>query len=151
MPPREHQRIRTYTDLRASVSHGEFAFAGGAPGRRAAGRGNRAAFAISEEAPRGHGARWIFAVGVAAALIAWTFVAAEPARLAAFAATTLSPDAASTAIVIDNVQARRTEVEGQTILYIDGVLVNKGKRTQKSPGVVITIVGDDGRPLYTWT
>ena len=151
MPPGADRRIRTYTDLRASVSRAERA---DATVRSVAGAKRNAVFVENDATPRRGFGRWMFAGTAVAALVAWTLLAAEPARLAAFAALAPLPGAAAKAsgeIEIDRIQARQTEVDGQTILYIDGALINKGKHAQKAPGLVITIVGDDDRPLYSWT
>jgi hypothetical protein len=54
------------------------------------------------------------------------------------------------AIEIAGVHARRGEVDGQTLLYVEGQLVNRAKTAQKPPTLLITITGTDGQPLYAW-
>jgi hypothetical protein len=46
--------------------------------------------------------------------------------------------------------ARRGEIDGQTILYVEGTLRNNGVRPLRTPTLLVTLVGEDGRPLYAW-
>jgi membrane protein required for beta-lactamase induction len=43
------------------------------------------------------------------------------------------------------------ELNGQTVLFVEGVLHNSGKLASKAPGLKLALVGDDGRALYAWT
>ena len=37
-----------------------------------------------------------------------------------------------------------------TILYVEGSVWNAGPRKLKTPTLLVTLIGDDGRPLYAW-
>ena len=99
--------------------------------------------------------RWLAPASAAAAIVGWIVFAVPVARTAAM--TTAGPllgamgvATSSPTVELGQVHARRTEVDGQTLLYVEGELVNKDKRAQKSPGILVTIKGDDGQPLYAW-
>jgi hypothetical protein len=53
-------------------------------------------------------------------------------------------------IAFGEARARRTEIDGRTILYVEGSLTNASKRRLKTPTLLVTLIGDDGRPLYAW-
>jgi hypothetical protein len=96
-------------------------------------------------------ARGAGAAKLAVALLAgWMLVAAPPARRAVAAAFSSAFPAAPT-LTVGDVRARRMELNGQTVLFVEGVLHNGGAATRKAPGLHLALVGDDGRPLYTWT
>jgi len=46
--------------------------------------------------------------------------------------------------------ARRVVLDGRTILYVEGSLRNDSKHMLKTPTLLVTLVGDDGQPLYVW-
>ncbi len=83
----------------------------------------------------------------------WIFAAANPAQVSAMAArlTSVAMGYGAPGIEIVRTEARRTVSDGQTILYVDGTLANKAQSPLKPPRLVITIVGEDDQPLYTWT
>jgi hypothetical protein len=89
------------------------------------------------------------AATAAALLCAWTVyadpVARERARLILQPLTSAAP-----ALTFGPASARRVELDGQTVLYVEGSLRNGAKRTLKTPTLVVTLVGDDGQPLYSW-
>jgi len=106
-------------------------------------------------APAGRSSKRSGAVlAVAAAIVAaWTFYAAPQARRSALAALrplfgAMLP--AEPSVKIGEVRARRMEVDGQTVLYIEGSLWNTGKRLRKAPALRVTLLGDDDQPLYSW-
>jgi hypothetical protein len=93
------------------------------------------------------------ALVAAALLCGWTLYADPVAR--ARAAFVLSPllgvaSPAEPAIRIGDTHARRTEIDGRTILYVEGELRNTGKRRLKTPTLLVTLIGEDDRPLYAW-
>jgi hypothetical protein len=93
------------------------------------------------------------ALAAAVLLCAWTLYADPVAR--ARAAIALRPLIAAVVpapppIEFGQTRARRTEIDGRTILYVEGSLWNKGKRTLKTPTLRVSLIGDDGRPLYSW-
>jgi hypothetical protein len=94
------------------------------------------------------------ALAAATALCQWTLYADPVAH--ARAALALRPLISAVVgspppITIGETRARRAEIGGQTILYVEGSLWNAGKRTLKTPTLLVTLIGDDGRPLYAWT
>jgi len=93
------------------------------------------------------------ALAAAALLCAWTLYADPVAR--ARAAYALRPLIAAVVpspppIAFGQTRARRTEIDGRTILYVEGSLWNNGKRTLRTPTLKVSLIGDDGRPLYSW-
>ena len=81
-------------------------------------------------------------------------VGAQP-RVRALAASAARPlaealDPSAPALKFGEVAARRANVDGRTILYIEGALHNSGAAAAKSPSLRIALIGDDGRPLYAW-
>jgi hypothetical protein len=104
------------------------------------------------ETPRSGAAKPLLAAA-AAIVAAWTLYAAPQARRPALAALRPLLGAmlpAEPSVKIGEVRARRMEVDGQTVLYIEGSLWNTGKRLRKAPALRVTLVGDDGQPLYSW-
>jgi hypothetical protein len=96
----------------------------------------------------------MIALAAATALCLWTLYADPVAH--ARAALALRPlisafVPAPPPIRFGEARARRTEIDGQTILYVEGSLWNAGQRTLKTPTLLVTLIGDDGRPLYAWT
>jgi hypothetical protein len=89
------------------------------------------------------------AATAAALLCAWTVyadpVARERARLMLQPLISAAP-----ALKFGPASARRVELDGQTVLYVEGSLRNEAKRTLKTPTLIVTLVGDDGQPLYSW-
>jgi hypothetical protein len=105
----------------------------------------------SQAATAGRGQK--IAAAAAAMLCVWTVyadpVASERARLLLrplVRAVLLAPPE----VKFGAASARRVQVDGQTILYVEGSLRNDGSHTLKTPALVVTLVGDDGQPLYTW-
>jgi hypothetical protein len=93
------------------------------------------------------------ALAAATALCLWTLYADPVAH--ARAALALRPLISAVVgtpppITIGETRARRTEIGGQTILYVEGSLWNAGTRTLKTPELLVTLIGDDGQPLYAW-
>ncbi|HXT08160.1 MAG TPA: FxLYD domain-containing protein [Roseiarcus sp.] len=94
------------------------------------------------------------ALAAAALLCCWTLYADPVARARAVSA--LHPLISAVVgspppITFAATRARRTEIDGRTILYVEGSLWNAGQRTLKTPTLKVTLIGDDGRPLYAWT
>jgi hypothetical protein len=149
MPRNVSQPIRPYTGGSLPVSRGALALP--APTRERA----RAAgvFNAQVEAPPSRSSARPFLAGLIAIMAAWMFVAANPAALSATAAriSAMVWGRAAPGVEIARAEAHRAVVGGQTILYVDGSLANKTASPRKSPGLVITIVGEDDQPLYTWT
>ena len=103
--------------------------------------------------PAARGANRTLALAAAALMLGWFVYAAPPARRAALAALrpligAVLPEAP--ALDFADVHARRVEINGQTVLYVEGLLVNGAKSRRKTPLLLVTIVGDDGQPLYAW-
>ena len=93
------------------------------------------------------------AAGFVAAVAVWALYAVPSQRWPGYAAlrpfvATLSPTEQS--FKFGEVSARRGEINGQTVLYVEGSIVNAEARRRKSPTLLITLVGDDGQPLYSW-
>jgi len=101
-------------------------------------------------APRGS-AR-LLAAAALALLCGWTLYTIPPARARAAAVLHrwLGPTSPDTEISFGEIRARRETLDGQTVLYVEGSLTNAGDRARKSPGLRVALIGDDGRPLYTW-
>jgi hypothetical protein len=57
---------------------------------------------------------------------------------------------AAPAVKFGPASAHREEIGGQTVLYVEGSLSNPTARKLKTPTLRISLVGDDGQPLYTW-
>lgn len=94
------------------------------------------------------------ALAAATALCLWTLYADPVAHARAAAALRPLISAfipAPPPIRFGDARARRTEVGGRTILYVEGSLWNAGQRRLKTPTLLVTLIGDDGRPLYAWT
>ena len=90
------------------------------------------------------------ALAAAALICAWTLYADPVARASAGVALGLvAPPPAP--IVFGATRARRSEIDGRTILYVEGSLTNASPRRLKAPVLKVTLIGDDGRPLYAWT
>jgi len=84
-----------------------------------------------------------------ALLCGWTLYTIPPARARAEAA--LRPWLPAAAQVrFGEVRAERGEVNGQTVLYVEGSLLNATARRLKAPALRVALIGDDGRPVYTW-
>jgi hypothetical protein len=100
-------------------------------------------------APARHGRGQRFAAAAAALLCAWTVyadpVARERARLLVRPLMVAAP-----ALTFGPASARRVELDGQNVLYVEGSLRNGGARTLKTPTLLVTLIGDDGQPLYSW-
>lgn len=96
---------------------------------------------------RGRGQK--LAATAAALLCAWTLYADPVARERARALVQPLFSAAP-ALKFGPASARRVELDGQTVLYVEGSLRNDAKRTLKTPTLVVTLIGDDGQPLYSW-
>ena len=99
--------------------------------------------------PKGSGA---FKLG-AALLAGWFLVAVPPARRALVeslrpALEAILPSAPT--LTVADLRARRMELNGQTVLFVEGVLHYAGAKSRKAPGLKLALVGDDGRPLYAW-
>ncbi len=98
-----------------------------------------------------HPARGAGAAGLAAALLAgWALVAAPSVRRAVAQAFETAFPAAPT-LTVGDMRAHRMELNGQTVLFVEGVLHNAGTKGRKAPGLKLALVGEDGRPVYTWT
>jgi hypothetical protein len=107
--------------------------------------------ARARSAPR-RGTAW--AAALAAAFAAWALYATPPQRWPAYAA--LRPLVAAFSPATQNlrfgeVSARHGEINGQPVLYVEGSLVNSDAQRRKTPALRITLVGDDGLPVYSWT
>lgn len=90
----------------------------------------------------------------AALLVGWAVVAAPPARRAV--ATALAPvwQAAfppAPTLTVGDIHARRMPLNGQSVLFVEGVLHYSGAKARKTPGLRLALVGQDGRALYSWT
>ena len=93
------------------------------------------------------------ALATAGLLCLWTIYADPLAR--ARAALVLHPLISAVVpspppIAFGETRARRTEIDGRTILYVEGSLRNMGGRKVKTPTLKVSLIGDDGRPLYAW-
>jgi hypothetical protein len=149
MPRNPSQALRPYTGAPLAVSRGALAL----PARTAADpRSGRALDPPSEAAPGGHSTR-LFLLGIFAVMTAWMLAAAHPAALWAMSAriSALAAGRPAPGLAIARAEAHRQVVGGQTILYVVGALANTATGPLKPPGLVITIVGDDDQPLYSWT
>ena len=96
------------------------------------------------------GSVWAVAVLLACG---WTAYAAPAVRRPALVALRPLLDVlvpAEPQIKFGEVRARRLQVDGQTVLYVEGVLKNTGKGLRKTPALRVTLLGDDDQPLYTW-
>jgi hypothetical protein len=98
-------------------------------------------------AQRGRGQR--FAAAAAALLCAWTVYADPVARGRALQLVQPLMGAAPT-LTFGPASARRVELDGQNVLYVEGSLRNGGAGTLKTPTLLVTLIGDDGQPLYSW-
>ena len=58
--------------------------------------------------------------------------------------------ATAAAVSFGEIRARRGEIDGQTVLYVEGSLRNAAGRTVKTPALRVALIGDDGRPVYSW-
>jgi hypothetical protein len=105
------------------------------------------------EAPRAPGRGQTIAAVAALLVGAWTLYA-DPLlrdRAAALARPLLGAALpADNAIKFGDVTARRTEMDGQTILYVEGSLRNASDHALKAPALRVALIGPDDRPLYTW-
>ncbi len=93
------------------------------------------------------------AAGFALAIAAWALYATSAQRWRAIAAlrpfvAVFSPG--ESALKFGEVSARRGEINGQSVLYVEGSLVNGAAQKRKTPTLLITLVGEDGQPLYSW-
>ena len=96
-------------------------------------------------------ARGAGAAKLAGALLAgWALVAAPPAHRAVAAAFE-SAFPPAPALTVGDFRARRMELNGQTVLFVEGMLHNAGAKARKAPALKLALVGDDGRPVYSWT
>ena len=85
-----------------------------------------------------------------ALLAGWLVVAAPPSRRAVAAALeSVFPPART--LSVDSVSAHRMELNGQTVLFVEGVLHNGAMKSRKAPGLKLALIGEDGRALYTWS
>lgn len=108
-------------------------------------------FLTVRAAPRAP-ARLLAAAGLAL-LSGWMLYTIPPARARAAAALHhwLGPVMPAEAeIKFGEVRARRETVNGQTVLYVEGSLLNSGARARKTPTLRVALIGDDGRPVYSW-
>ena len=117
--------------------------------RRAPSR--RLAAESAAKAPPGH--RAAKAALLVAGLAAWALYATPPQRWPAYAALhryigALAP--ADRGLKFGDVSARRAQIDGQTVLYVEGSVVNTALGRRKTPALRITLIGDDGQPLYSW-
>lgn len=88
---------------------------------------------------------------LAAALLAgWALVAAPPARHAVTAAVQSAFPPAAT-LTVSDFRAYRREANGQTVLFVEGMLHQAGDKSRKAPGLKLALMGEDGRALYTWS
>jgi hypothetical protein len=149
MPRNPSQPIRSYTGGPLAVSRGALALPASTSARARPGGVFEAPI---EAAPSRFSAR-LFLAGLIAIMAGWMLVASHPAALSAIAARIggLAWGRAAPGIEIAHAEAHRAVVGGQTILYVAGALANKSVGALKPPGLVITIVGDDDQPLYSWT
>jgi hypothetical protein len=95
----------------------------------------------------------VFAFAGIALLAGWMVYAVPPARARAVAM--LRPWLGATlpaepGLRIGDLRARRGEIDGQTVLYVEGSLANATARTAKTPTLRVALLGDDGRPVYSW-
>ena len=86
-------------------------------------------------------------------LSGWALYAVPPARAKAEAAlrpllSAILP--APSAFRIADTHAKRGQVNGQSVLYVEGLLANIGADKRKSPTLRIALMGEDGRPVYSW-
>jgi len=149
MPRNVSQPIRPYTGGSLPVSRGALALPAPTGANARAGR-------VFEAPDPPAGSRFsarLFLAGLIAIMTGWMLAAANPAALSAMATRigVLAWGRAAPGVEIARADAHRAIVGGQTILYVDGALANKTASPRKPPGLVITIVGDDDQPLYTWT
>jgi hypothetical protein len=146
MPRNPSQPLRSYTGAPVAVSRGALALP--AP------TGAKARPVGASDAPAGSrfSAR-LFLLSLIAIMASWMLVASHPAALSATAARIggLAWGSAGSGIEIARAEAHRAVVGGQTILYVSGALANISASALKPPGLVLTIVGDDDQPLYSWT
>ncbi len=148
MPRNPSQALRPYTGAPLAVSRGALALPAPTPEPWS----GRALDPLSEAAPSRHPTR-LFLLGIFAIMTAWMLAAAHPAALWAMSAriSALAAGRATPGLEIARAEAHREVVGGQTILYVVGALANTSASPLKPPGLVITIVGDDDQPLYSWT
>jgi hypothetical protein len=81
-------------------------------------------------------------------------VAAPPTRKAVAAAFRPAWEAAfppAPTLTVGDVHARRLQLNGQSVLFVEGVLHFTGTKARKTPGLKLALVGDDGRALYSWS
>ncbi len=91
---------------------------------------------------------------VAAVACGWALLAAPPARRAVAAALAPAWEAvfpSAPTLTVGDMRARRLLLNGQSVLFVEGVLHYAGTKGRKAPGLRLALVGDDGRPLYSWT
>ena len=93
------------------------------------------------------------AAGLTVAIAAWALYATPAQRWRGIAV--LRPfvavfSSAETVLKFGEVSARRGEINGQSVLYVEGSLVNSAAQKRKTPTLLITLVGEDGQPLYSW-
>jgi hypothetical protein len=94
------------------------------------------------------------AVAALALICGWTVYTIPSARARAEAA--LRPLAgalwpAGPDIGFADLRAERGEWNGQTVLYVEGAVVNASGRRIPAPPLRVALIGDDGRPIYAWT
>ena len=149
MPRNPSQPLRPYTGAPLAVSRGALALRAPTGARARAGR----VFEAPDPPARSRFSAKLFLAGLIAIMTGWMLAAANPAALSATAARIggLAWGRAAPGVEIARAEAHREIVGGQTILYVDGALDNKTASPRKPPGLIITIVGDDDQPLYTWT
>ena len=90
---------------------------------------------------------------VAAALLGWLAVASHPERIAGHGPlhAWLGRLLPASGLEIAKVEAHRGALDGQTVLFVEGALVNRSAHSIKAPGLVLKLIGADGQTLYTWT
>lgn len=93
------------------------------------------------------------AAGFALVIAAWALYATPAQRwrgLPVLRPLVAAFSPAETALKFGEVSARRGEINGQSVLYVEGSLVNSATQRRKTPTLLITLVGEDGQPLYSW-
>jgi hypothetical protein len=102
---------------------------------------------------RASGAKPKWAAVAAALMCVWTIYADPIAReKALILLRPLLAEVVPTApsVKLGPASAHREEIGGQTVLYVEGSLSNTTARKLKSPTLRISLIGDDGQPLYAW-
>jgi hypothetical protein len=145
MPRNPSQQLLLYTGAPLGVSRGALAL----PAPRSAGR----VFEAPNPLAGNRSSARLFVLGLITIMTGWMLVAAHPAALSAMAAriSGLARGRAAPGVEIARTEAHRVTVGGQTILYVSGALANTSTSPLKPPSLVITIVGEDDQPLYSWT